>query len=101
MDNGGRKNTITPACTLAHDLQIGQISVLHMEKTQIPMQGVEDTVQDCWVIVTGPLVALVFNVKPEATLKQSLELLFCSIRCLGHLLHRFSNSCHSGLKHPM
>ena len=39
--------------------------------------------------VTGPPGALLFDVKPEIALKESLELQFCMTCCLGHLLHSF------------
>ena len=39
--------------------------------------------------VTGPPGALLFDVKPDITLKESLELQFCSTCRLGHLLHKF------------
>ena len=39
--------------------------------------------------VTGPPGALLFDVKPEIALKESLELQFCLTCRLGHLLHRF------------
>ena len=42
-----------------------------------------------WIHVIGPPGALLFDVKPDIALKESLELQFCSNCCLGHLLHRF------------
>ena len=39
--------------------------------------------------VTGPPGALLFDVKPEIVLKESLELQFCMTCHLGHLLHSF------------
>ena len=51
--------------------------------------------------VTGPPGALVFNVKPEIALKESLELQFCSTCHLGHLLHSFPVILVIFVKHSM
>ena len=51
--------------------------------------------------VTGPPGALLFDVKPEIALKESLELQFCLTCRLGHLLHSFPVIPVTFVKHSM
>ena len=60
-----------------------------------------DNILESGVVVTGPPGALLFDVKPEIALKESLELQFCLTCRLGHLLHSFPVIPVRFVKHSM